>query len=279
MTIEVEPLTACIGAEIDGVDLRTGLDDESFAAVHDAFHEFGVVFFHDQPLEPLELLDLARRFGALDIPHPLLPCRPEDPRVAVVLNNEDRPPHNAEWHSDVTFVPEPPLGSLLQALVLPPRGGDTLWSSMTALYDDLPQTLQERLLELSAWHSIETFSGGIHDSEDGERVRQAMRENPPTLHPMVRTHPVTGRKALFVNEIFTTAVECLPAEESDDLLRDLFERVRKPEYQVRFRWREGSIAIWDNRCTQHYAVADYFPAKRLMHRVTVAGDRPFLAGG
>ncbi|MCP4248616.1 MAG: hypothetical protein GY778_16340 [bacterium] len=197
--------------------------------------------------------------------------------MTIVLNNAERPPNNDEWHSDVTFAPKPPLGSVLQALELPPHGGDTLWASMYAVCDALPESLRRRLDGLTAVHSIATFSGGIHDSEDGGRVKQAIDAWPPVEHPVIRTHPVTKRDALFVNEVFTTRISGVSEAESAELLAMLFDLVERPEFQVRFRWEVNSIVIWDNRCTQHYAMPDYYPHRRKLHRVTIAGDRPFHA--
>ncbi len=276
MSITVDPLTACIGAVVEGVDLREPLDDAAFTAIHRAFLEHQVIFLPDQPIGPRALLAFAERFGPLDEPHPLLPHRDEDPRVTIVLNNAQRPPNNDQWHSDVTFKEAPPLGSLLQALELPARGGDTLWCSMYAVHDALPAELRRRLAGMTAQHSIEAFSGGIHDTEDGARVRKVIAEWPPFTHPVIRTHPETGRDALFVNEVFTTRINELDEAASAALLGELFALVKKPEFQVRYRWRENTIALWDNRCTQHYGVADYFPQQRRMNRVTIAGDRPFF---
>jgi taurine dioxygenase len=185
---------------------------------------------------------------------------------------------NALWHSDVSFSETPPLGSVLAARILPDIGGDTLWTSATAAYDALPEPLKQLIAGLTATHDLaKSFPPERFGADDAsrERLEQAKRQNPPVTQPVVRTHPATGAKAIFVNEGFTTHINGLPQDASDSLLGILFRHVTRPEFSMRWRWRAGDVAIWDNRITQHFAVDDYRPHRRVMHRVTIIGDRPF----
>jgi taurine dioxygenase len=177
----------------------------------------------------------------------------------------------------VTWRDKPPLGSVLYGAEIPASGGDTMWASMTALYEALSPSMQKMLEGLRAVHSIAVFanSGNYETSQDAEKMMEVLKLYPPQSHPVIRTHPETGKKALFVNATFTTHIEGLPLDESAALLKFLAEKVKTPEFQVRFKWEKGSVAIWDNRATQHYAVADYYPQYRRMHRITINGDVPY----
>ncbi len=184
---------------------------------------------------------------------------------------------NAIWHTDVTFTQTPPMGSVLVARVLPPQGGDTLWSSNMSAFEALSPAMQAFLTPLTATHDIsQSFPGErfAMTAEAQARLETAKRNNPPVTHPVVRTHPVSGRRGLFVNEGFTTHINELTAAESRALLPLLFAHSSKPEFVVRWRWRDGDVAFWDNRLTQHYAADDYRPARRVMNRATIIGDRP-----
>jgi taurine dioxygenase len=275
--IEVRRITPLIGAEVMGVNLGR-LDDATFEAVHQALLDHEVLFFHDQDITPTEQLAFARRFGPVEPPHPVFDRVAEAPEVTVVEQKGRQGIYNDEWHTDVTFREQPPLASILHCQIVPPLGGDTLWASMTAAYDGLSEPIK-RLIE--PLHAVHDITGGFMETwlsrPDGVKAMQeAQRANPPVVHPVVRTHPISGKRALFVNRSFTVAIQGLNRHEGQELLALLLRHAEQPTYQVRFSWRPKSLAIWDNRVTQHYAVADYGAAHRRMHRVTVIGDKPFF---
>jgi taurine dioxygenase len=275
--IAVKPLTPSIGAEIEGINLAR-LDDDGFAAVHQALLDHLVLFFRDQDITPREHLTFARRFGEVEPPHPVFDRVPEAPEVSVIEQRGAQGIYNDEWHTDVSFRERPPLASILHCKVAPEVGGDTLWASMYAAYDGLSEGIKRLIEPLTAVHDITGgFMDVLLDQEDGvAKLQKAQAANPPVIHPVVRTHPETGRRALFVNRSFTVAIRGLSRVEGRGLLDLLLAHAELPSHQVRFRWRAGSLAIWDNRCTQHFAAADYAPHHRKMHRVTVIGDKPFL---
>jgi taurine dioxygenase len=265
------PLSPGIGAEITGLDLREALDDETFAELRRAFLDWKVLFFRGQDLTAAQHVAFARRFGELEV-HPFLPHAPGCPEVVVFAKDEQTRGVENVWHSDVSWRESPALGAVLRAREVPPVGGDTLFADMEAAYEGLPEELKRRLDGLRAVHDFSQTFGLLLPPEERAR-RQA--EFPPVEHPVVRTHPETGRKILYVNAIFTSHVVGLPPAESEELLGLLFQRAWIPEYQCRFRWQKDSIAFWDNRAVQHYAVSDYHPARRVMERVSIVGDRPF----
>lgn len=271
-TIRVEPLTPTIGAEIRGVDLRGPLGNRTFAEVHDALMRHQVIFFRDQDLSFEEHKAFGRMFGELHI-HPNQPGPEGHPEILPIhADANSKRAAGTDWHSDVSCDAEPPLGSILRLHTVPESGGDTLFSSMYAAYDALSDSMRDFLAGLTALH------------DGGPRYRETNRVEgrdddgrtfPRHEHPVVRTHPVTGRKALFVNPIFTQHIVGLTPGESRAVLGMLFEHVAQPRFQCRFRWERNSIAFWDNRCVQHHAMWDYFPQTRSGWRVTVKGDRPF----
>lgn len=274
-SLSLEALGPAIGARVHGLNLAVPLDDATVAAIDQALVRYQVLFFEGQELAPAQLRDFAARFGALHI-HPVYPNVPDVPEIIVLDTDANNLPDNDNWHTDVTFIETPPLGAVLHARQLPPSGGDTLWSSMTAAFEALSPRVRRLLDGLTAEHDFEKsfprerFAG----PEDQERWLAARLRNPSVRHPVVRRHPVTGAPGLFVNFGFTIRIVDLPKAESEALLRFLFEHVARPEFTVRHRWRPGDVAFWDNRATQHYAVADYLPARRVMHRATILGDRP-----
>jgi taurine dioxygenase len=265
MTI-VRQLSPTIGAEIDGVDLSQPLDDATFSVVERALLDHEVIFFRDQRLTDAQQQSFAARFGP---PQRFPFANPVDeatPAVhAIAIDGSAPRRSNADiWHTDATFMARPPLGSVLRAVTLPDCGGDTLFASASAAYEALSPQLRQLVDGLTATHDFTKSSShrrALHD------------EYPPASHPVVRTHPVTGRKAIFVNRVFTVRINELPERESDMLLAFLYEHVASPDFQVRFSWTPGAVAMWDNRCTQHYAVLDY-ASLRVMHRVVVDGDEP-----
>ena len=280
MSLQIQPFSPAIGARVSGVRLAGGIDDATRDALMAALLEHHVLFFEDQPITPTEQRDLARRFGEL-ITHPIYPHAPGVPEIVVLDTSDDNPPDNDNWHTDVTFLAEPAMGAILSAQLLPPRGGDTLWASGIAAFEALSRPWQRMLSGLHAEHDIlRSFPAWRFARTPEEKVRweQARIDHPPRLHPVIRTHPVSGRQGLFVNEGYTARIVELNPTESDAVLRQLFAHIAKPEFTVRWRWKLGDIAFWDNRLTQHYATADYVPARRVMHRATIKGDAPFYRG-
>ena len=271
--IHVEPIAPALGAEISGIDLRKPLDSDGLEELQLAFSEHQVIFFRDQDITRDEHKAFARRFGDLHI-HPVLqPLKDEGhPEIVVLESGEGYGSYVAGgWHSDVTFQREPPLGSILRCVVAPKIGGDTMWASMYAAYEGLSSQMQRLLGQLEARHVGEFFKA-LATGDD--QKKSDLEANDASVHPVVRTHPVTGRKALFVNMAFTRKIVGMKQQESSALLNFLYEHLGSPEYTCRFRWRVHSIAMWDNRCTQHRALADNLVDHRHMERVTLLGDAP-----
>ncbi len=269
--ITVRKLTRHVGAEIDGVDLSKDLDPETFAEVHDALLQNGVVFFRDQKLTHEQHKAFGLRFGPLHI-HPASPGPEGHPEILVIHADEkSRYVAGGDWHSDVSCDVEPPMGSVLYLEQVPEVGGDTLFASMYAAYDALSEPMKAFLAGLTAIHT----STQVYGARSARPTRPGEKEFPSAEHPVIRTHPVTKRKALFVNRGFTTRIRGVTREESRALLDFLFVHCASPEFQCRFRWQQNSVAFWDNRCVQHHAVWDYFPATRHGYRVTIQGDRPY----
>lgn len=272
--ITITPLTPTIGAEISGVDLGRPLDAATEDAIYQALLDHLVIFFRDQDISPERHLAFSESFGELDRPHPLYAQVPGHERIVMLVNDADNPPDTDGWHTDLTFQAEPPFASILIAREVPESGGDTLWANMYAAYEALPDDMKRYLQGLSAVHDMGDFRNAFTVGEtDGERLLAATQRFGCAIHKVVQTHPVTGRRFLYVNEGFTVHIVGQTARESRRLLTYLLDHINRPEYQVRFRWRNGSVAMWDNRCTQHYAVSDYLPAYRCMHRTTVIKDR------
>ncbi|WP_278940504.1 taurine dioxygenase [Pseudomonas helleri] len=277
MSLTVTPISSALGAEIDGVDLTQPLSVEQRDAIEQALLQHQVIFFKNQVITPQQQARFAANFGDLHI-HPIYPNVPEQPEVLVLDTAVTDVRDNAVWHTDVTFLPTPALGAVLSAKQLPAFGGDTLWASGIAAFEGLSKPLQVLLDGLTATHDftksfpLERFGS---TPEDLARWEQTRKNNPPLSHPVVRTHPVSGRKSLFVNEGFTTKINELSEAESDAILKLLFAHATRPEYTIRWRWKENDVAFWDNRVTQHYAVDDYRPNRRVMHRATILGDAPF----
>lgn len=275
--IVIAPSTPTIGAELSGLDLNAPLSDTDFDLIREAWLAHKVIFFRDQDISYDSHLRLGRLFGELE-GHPVIPHVGGFPEVLVIrgvegvqLTADTFASFKAgnKWHTDVTFRERPSIASILRARTLPALGGDTIWSDAAAAYQGLPVGVKERIAELDAEHDIvRSFGGRVSE----EKRAQLARDFPAVRHPVVRTHPDTGEKILYVNYTFTTRILGVSPEESDKLLRLLFDRIKVPEYHVRFRWTPNAIGIWDNRSTQHYAVGDYWPADRVLERVTVSGD-------
>ena len=275
--ILIAPSTPTIGAEITGIDLDRPLSDTDAEIVRDAWLARKVIFFRDQDISYDSHVRLGRLFGELE-GHPVIPSVEGYPEVLIIrgvegvtLTPETVEPFKAynKWHTDVTFRQRPSIASILRMRLMPSLGGDTIWADTAAAYAGLPDAVKDRIVDLDAEHDIvRSFGGRVSDEK---RARLA-RDFPAVRHPVVRTHPETGEKILYVNHTFTTRILGVDEDESEKLLRLLFDRIKVPEYQVRFRWTPNAIGIWDNRSTQHYAVGDYWPADRVLERVTVSGD-------
>ncbi|MBM3112676.1 taurine dioxygenase [Pseudomonas sp. P66] len=277
MSLSITPLSSALGAQISGIDLSREISTEQRDAVEQALLKHQVLFFREQPINPQQQAAFAARFGDLHI-HPIYPNVPETPQVLVLDTAVTDVRDNAMWHTDVTFLPTPALGAVLSAKQLPTYGGDTLWASGIAAYAALSEPLKQLLDGLTATHDftksfpLERFGTTPEDLQRWETTR---RDNPPLSHPVIRTHPVSGRKSLFVNDGFTTRINELSDTESEAILKLLFAHATRPEFTIRWRWQENDVAFWDNRVTQHYAVDDYRPQRRVMHRATILGDAPF----
>ena len=270
-TIGVDRLTPIIGAEISGIDLAGPLSNRTVDELHRALAENLVIFFRDQNITPQQHLAFGRLFGDLHV-HPAAPHEPGEPALMKIHADKDSPRANGEeWHSDVSCDAEPPMGSILHIKQCPPHGGDTLFASMYAAYDALSDRMKSYLDGLTAVHDGEPVYRGLY-AHSGVADKPAY---PKAEHPVVRTHPVTAKKALYVNRIFTSHIVGIPRDESDAMLAYLYRHVENPLFQCRFRWSQNAIACWDNRCAQHRAMWDYWPHTRSGNRVTIKGDRPF----
>jgi taurine dioxygenase len=278
MDIRVTRVAPAIGALIEGVDLSAELSQPVVDRLGELLVEHLVLFFREQPLTPQAQARFAARFGSLHV-HPIYPLLPDLPEILVLDTDENFLPDNDNWHTDVTFSETPPLAAILAAKRIPSTGGDTLWSSSHAAYNALSAPMKIFLEGLTAQHSVaKSFPAERWQSDPAfkERYQRAVAKYPPVDHPVVRTHPVSGRKGLFVNEGFTTHINELSPGESRAVLEYLFAHAGRPEFTVRWRWKVDDLVFWDNRNTQHYAVADYLPERRTMYRATVNGDKPFL---
>ena len=270
-TITVDKLTPIIGAEVGGVDLSAPLANHQMDEIHRALAENSVIFFRGQDLTPEQHLAFGRNFGNLHI-HPAAPHAPGHRELMLIHADKDSPRANGEgWHSDVSCDQEPPMGSILYVKQCPPRGGDTLFASMYAAYEALSDRMKAFLDGMIAVHDGEESYRGAYKNYGVEDKPVYPRAE----HPVIRTHPVTGKKALYVNRGFTKRLVGVARDESAAILSYLYDLAEDPLFQCRFRWQENSVAFWDNRCVQHRAMWDYWPHTRSGFRVTVAGDKPY----
>jgi taurine dioxygenase len=270
------PYSPTIGAEVSGISLADDLAEKTINELRAALLEWKVLFFRDQDITTEAHLAFARRFGSLEC-HPFAPSKPGYPEVLAITHNADSPGKENAWHSDVTWRIEPSLGSILVNKVCPSIGGDTLFADMYAAYDGLPQRIKDRVDGQVAVHDFANFRSGLKQKGATQEQLDAFDlKYPNPQHPVVRTHPETGRRAIYVNIAFTKYIVGMEKSESDELLQIMFRQASVPEYQCRFRWQQHSVAFWDNRSTQHYASSDYWPNRRDAERVTIVGDAPFF---
>ena len=279
MAVAIRPVTSVIGAEISGVDLRQPLSRAEVDTIEQALLDHLVVFFRDQELTDVQHRDFAAQFGELEpfvLAPPANPDVPEMHTLAFDNGGAALGSRVDSWHTDGTFMDSPPLGTILRAVELPAYGGDTCWANMYAAYDALSPALQDMIEELDAEHDFMKIKYTTFDEFDdpAAELRKLRDRFPVMRHPIVRTHPVTKRKLLYVNRNYATRIVGLSERENEVLLPFLFDHVRDPLFQCRFQWQPGSIAFWDNRATQHYGVPDY-PGRRVMNRIVIAGDKPF----
>lgn len=272
--ITLSPLSPTIGAEVGNIDLSTPLTAELKQAVYQALLDYKVLFFRDQNITTEQHLAFALNFGKLEV-HPFAPKKEGYDEILQIHHDKDNKGKENIWHSDVTWRKEPSLGSILRAIEVPATGGDTLWADMYLAYENLTDEMKEKLDGLIAVHDFEFFRQAMRKrGASEEKIKAFNKEYPAAEHPVVRTHPDTGKKALYVNKAFTRYIKGMDEAASAELLEFLYHQAWVPENQCRFKWRQNSIAFWDNRASQHYAVSDYSPNIRHMERATIIGDRP-----
>ena len=272
---ELKLLSGALGAELYGVNLAKDLSNDVLKEMRRLLVEHEVIFFRDQDISHEQHKQIAHFFGPLQT-HPAYGTVPDFPEITILESTAEKPTKIEKWHTDMTFREHPPMGSILRSKICPPSGGDTLWSSMTSAYEPLSQPMKDFLDNLNAEHD---FSHGFKESlaEPGgrERLKDAIKDNPPVIHPVIQTHPESGKKVIFVNTLFTTKIIELSADESNSILNFLYDYIKTPEFTCRFSWEPNSIAFWDNRSTQHKPVNDYFPSHRMLERITIDGNKPY----
>ena len=271
--LKVTPLTPSIGAIISEVSLNKDLNSETIEQIYSALIKHQVIFFRDQNISPESHLKLAESLGEIDPGHPIYPHVEGHQSIVLLKNDANNRPDTNDWHKDLTFKPNPPFASILHGVRVPKVGGDTLWASMSAAYDKLPNGWKAHLEELEAIHDMGTFRNDFYKEGGIDSVNNALKKVGSAVHKVIETHPISGLKYLNVNQSFTRNIVNESQGPSDHILQFLFQHISKPEFQVRFHWEDNSIAIWDNRITQHYAVFDYLPEFRHMQRVTVINDK------
>jgi taurine dioxygenase len=272
---EVERVGARLGAEIHGFDLKQEHEPATFQALEAALIEHKIIVIRDQHLTTEQHVAVSRHFGELEV-HPMRP-QGQFPEILVLDNHKDNPVLSTDvWHSDTTFRKNPTKYTILRCEIMPKVGGDTLWADMEAAYDGLSDVFKGMIAGLRAVHDFKNFRALFGKSEEDQAKLRKMEEMfPNPLHPVVRTHPVSRRKSIYVNPQFTLRIDGMEPAESQAILSVLFAQAQVPEYQFRLRWTPGTIVFWDNRSTQHYAANDYYPERRRMERTAVVGDVPF----
>ncbi len=267
---DVTPVAATIGAVVSGIDIAADLDDDTIAELREAWLAYKVLFFREQTLTGADHVGFARRFGELEV-HPFIPGNEEYPELVRFEKSADTGGYENGWHSDVTWRERPSMGAILRAVQVPATGGDTLFSDVAAAYEGLSTQWKQRVDGLTATHDY-SLAFGHH--LDAEAKAEMNRKYPQVAHPVVRTHPETDAKLLYVNRFFTSHIDGVSAAESREIIEHLSDQAAIAEYQARFRWEPDSVAFWDNRAVQHYAASDYWPDVRIMERASIIGDRP-----
>ena len=265
-----------LGAEISGIDLSKDFNEEIQNKIYNDLIRYKVLFFRDQNITPQFHIEFAKSFGSIEEPHPVYPHVDGFPEIVLLENDKDNPPDTDEWHTDVTFKNDPPFASVLYSKIIPEVGGDTLWSSLSKIYDALPNELKGQIENLRAIHDMGSFRNNYMNDDDKEssiKLNKGFQEFGNAVHSVVKEHPISNERFLYINPSFTSQIVGMTTTDSNNLLSYLFNFMCKPEFQIRFKWTPNTLAIWDNRCTMHYAIGDYMPDKRLMHRVTVLNDR------
>ena len=270
---KVEAITPSIGAEISGVSLNKDLNSATVEKIYSALIKHQVIFFRDQDISPETHLKLAESLGDIDPGHPVYPHVEGYQSIVLLKNDAHTKPDTNDWHKDLTFKANPPFASILHGVSVPRVGGDTLWASMSAAYESLSDGWKEHLEGLEAIHDMGTFRNDYYKDGGIESVNDALKKVGSAVHKVVETHPISGLKYINVNQSFTRNIVNESQGPSDHMLQFLFQHITKPEFQVRFHWENNSIAIWDNRITQHYAVCDYLPNFLHMQRITVVNDK------
>ena len=271
--MKVIQLTPSIGATISEISLNKDLNSETIEQIYSALIKHQVIFFRGQDISPENHLKLAESLGEIDPGHPVYPHVEGHQSIVLLKNDVNNRPDTNDWHKDLTFKSNPPFASILHGVKVPKVGGDTLWASMSAAYDELPNGWKEHLEGLEAIHDMGTFRNDFYKEGGIDSVNSALKKVGSAVHKIIETHPISGLKYLNVNQSFTRNIINESQGPSDNILQFLYQHISKPEFQVRFHWEDNSIAIWDNRITQHYAVCDYLPELRHMQRVTVINDK------
>ncbi len=275
-TLQINKLTPNIGAEIFDKNIFENLSLKVCDAIYDSLIQNKVIFFRNQLITSEQHISLAKSFGDIEPPHPVYPHLDKYPEIVLLENDKNNPPDTDVWHTDVSFKPNPPFASILYSKVIPSSGGDTLWSCLSSIYDALPQNMKNYLENLKAVHDMGDFRNTFTNNEPigfAEKLNKGFNKFGSSIHPIVKSHPITKKKFIYINPGFTNHIVGLNSTDSNNLLNYLFTFMNKPEFQVRFKWSENTIAIWDNRCTMHYAIGDYLPYHRKMHRITILNDR------
>jgi taurine dioxygenase len=279
-SIQFIQLNGAIGAEVEGVDLSKPLSETDFQAIRAGFLRYQVLIYRDQNIELDDQIVFGKRFGELSV-HPFSPNRADKPEAIQLDYSKDNPPELTDvWHSDETFRATPPMATILRCLVCPTHGGDTMFASMVAAYRGLSPEMQRYIHNMEAQHDFKPFRTLFGDSPELRSKLRALEDRfPNPWHPVVRVHPETGARSIFVNPQFTTRIRGLKDDESQTILQFLYRQASVPECQLRVKWRPNTVVMWDNRSVQHYAVHDYYPQPRKMDRITVAGDAPIGVHG
>ncbi len=273
---QINNLTPTIGAEISGIDLSKDLNSLNLDNFYKNLIDHKVIFFRNQNLKPEDHIAFAKSFGDIEPPHPIYPHVENFPEITLLENDPSNPPDTDEWHTDVTFKTKPPFTSILYSKEIPPSGGDTLWCSLTAIYDDLPENIKSDLENKRAVHDMGAFRNNFSSDDNEEyskKLNAGFEKFGNAVHPIIKVHPISKKKFLYINPSFTRHIIGLDMTDSNNLLSYLFNFMTKPQYQVRFKWTPNTLALWDNRCTMHYAIGDYLPHRRVMNRITVLNDK------